>query len=326
MAGYIRVSTYEQATESLSLDRQKELVERYGATLVFKDVESASKKRERKNLEILLRLVKEKKVHVIVTPRLDRIARNIREFFKILDIIDDAGADIKLLDYPDINIRSPEGTMLLSVLSIVAEMESKNLSSRVRSEKRYRRKNQYANYIAPLGYITENNKYRLDERPFLCLLEDRPLDFADHDYDKCGYDFLVQGITLKSLLKEAISVFILTKSARATIDRFFKKYGIQRFKGRRGGSTKVLSWSPDGFLKWISNPVLQGHTTYLPGVSESAEGVDDLDKAAFIPNTHPDQRLISPDEWRDVFDAMALSRRIGKAYEKDPESDQIYNR
>jgi len=42
-AGYIRVSTREQAIESLSLERQKETVLNAGAQVIFEDQQSASK-------------------------------------------------------------------------------------------------------------------------------------------------------------------------------------------------------------------------------------------------------------------------------------------
>jgi DNA invertase Pin-like site-specific DNA recombinase len=175
IAGYIRVSTHEQVTDSLSLQRQRELVEQNRATLIFEEVETASKRKKRPKLEALLELVKEKKVDLVITPRLDRISRSSRELYHILGVIEDAGASIKFLDYPDIDIKSPQGKMLIAALCMVAEMESKNLSERGKNEKRHRRKNQYANYITPLGYGTDKNRYQLDREPFLCLIsEDKP--------------------------------------------------------------------------------------------------------------------------------------------------------
>jgi len=316
IAGYIRVSTHEQATDSLSLKRQKELVEQHGATLIFEEVETASKRKKRPKLEALLELVKTGKVHLVITPRLDRISRSSRELYHMLGVIEDAGADIKFLDYPNLDIKTPEGKMLIAALCMIAEMESKNLSERVKNEKRYCRKNQYANSIAPLGYDTEDNQYKLDRGPFLCLIsEDKPKE--------PGPEF--EGRKLDDLLKEAIHMFILTKSVRATLARFYDKYGIQRVKGKRGGSKRLLSWSLDGFMGWMRNPVLQGHTLYLPGVSEDNSELNELDKTTLIQNTHAEERLISPQDWLNILEAIETSRRIGKAYEKNAASGQLYS-
>ena len=71
IAGYIRVFTREQAIESLSLDRQKESVLNAGAQSVFEDQQSASKSKDtRPELARLLELVRQGKVHKVVTPRM----------------------------------------------------------------------------------------------------------------------------------------------------------------------------------------------------------------------------------------------------------------
>ncbi|MGB3495192.1 MAG: recombinase family protein [Elainellaceae cyanobacterium] len=316
IAGYIRVSTHEQATDSLSLQRQRELVEQNGATFIFEEVETASKRKKRPKLEALLDLVKGKKIDLVITPRLDRIARSSRELHRILGIIEDAGARIQFLDYPAIDPNTPEGLMLIAALSMVAEMESKNLSERGKSEKRHRRKNQCANSVAPLGYGTEKNQYKLDREPFLCLIsEDRPKE--------PGIEF--EGRNLNDVLKEVIHTFILTKSARATLDKIFNKYGVRRMKGKRGGLKRAFSWSLDGFINWIKNPVLQGHTFYLPGVSKVNTELSDPDKTTLIQNSHSSERLISPQDWLNILEAIETSRRIGSDYEKDSKSDQVYS-
>jgi site-specific DNA recombinase len=78
-------------------------------------------------------------------------------------------------------------------------------------------------------------------------------------------------------------------------------------------------------MNWIKNPVLQGHTLYLPGVSEINTDINDPDKTTLIQNSHPEERLITPQDWLNILEAMETSRRIGKAYEKNSKSGQLYS-
>src|SRR6476469_5688849 len=106
IAGYIRVSTREQANESLSLDRQREKAIAAGANpnLIFMDTDSASRRKDRRvQLEKLLELVRQRRVRKIVT-RLDRIVRSVRQFHQILEVLEKAKAELILVDNPDLDL------------------------------------------------------------------------------------------------------------------------------------------------------------------------------------------------------------------------------
>lgn len=74
-AGYIRVSTLEQADDSLSLNRQEQAVILHGAAVVFQDIDSGSKD-DRKELQKLMQLVRAGKVNEVIVPRIDRLTRS----------------------------------------------------------------------------------------------------------------------------------------------------------------------------------------------------------------------------------------------------------
>jgi putative DNA-invertase from lambdoid prophage Rac len=172
IAGYIRVSTREQANESLSLDRQREKAIAAGANpnLIFMDTDSASRRKDRRvQLEKLLELVRQRRVRKIVT-RLDRIVRSVRQFHQILEVLEQAGAELILVDTPDLDLNSPMGKMMATFLSMFAEIETDYLSQRIKTEKQQRREKQLANAITPFGYVTFEGRYKLDHSGFLCLL------------------------------------------------------------------------------------------------------------------------------------------------------------
>ena len=77
-AGYIRVSTLEQADESLSLERQEKAVRDKGATVLFQDIDSGSKD-DRKALQRLMELARRGEIDEVVVSRIDRLTRSLRQ-------------------------------------------------------------------------------------------------------------------------------------------------------------------------------------------------------------------------------------------------------
>jgi len=318
IAGYIRVSTREQANESLSLERQRERVVAAGAdpNLIFVDTESASRKKDRRvELDKLLKLIQQGKIHKIVT-RLDRIVRSVKQFYQILEIIDEADANLEFLDFPGLDLKSPMGRIIATFFCMVAQLETDNLSQRIKNEKQQRRENQLANAITPFGYITQDKKYHLDQSPFLCLLSDQP----------DGKDEVIEGRTVCELAREAIELFLVVKSPRATLHRLFQKYGIQRKQGPRNGSDKVFSWTPEGFIGWLCNPVLQGNTPYLGRITVSKrEQTRNPDGPTILLGTHASERLLTDEEVETIQEILEINRRIGSdGFNRDPDSPQVY--
>ena len=163
IAGYIRVSTREQAIESLSLDRQKAPLISVGVpeANIFEDQQSASKSKDtRPELRQLLDLVRQGKVHKVVTPRMDRMVRSSRNLHKILEVFEDADAEVEFLDIPLPENNPTFRKMVLNLFGMMAEIETDNLSQRVRSEKRQRRERELANHNTPFGYVVVDGKLR----------------------------------------------------------------------------------------------------------------------------------------------------------------------
>ena len=317
-AGYIRVSTREQANESLSLERQRERVIAAGADpkLVFVDTDSASRRKDRRvELEKLLELIRQRKVHKIVT-RLDRIVRSVKQFHTILEILETVGADMEFLEFPGLDIKSTTGKMMATFFSMGAELETDNLSQRIKSEKQQRRENQLANTITPFGYITQDKHYKLDRSPFLCLISEKP----------APEDGVIDGTTVYDLARETIELFLVVKNPRATLHRLFQKYGIRRKQGPRNGSSKVLSWTSDGFIGWLCNPVLQGSTPYLERITVSKrEQIKNPDGPTILPSTHLEERLLTDEEVTAIQHILEINRRIGSdGFNRDLDSPQVY--
>jgi DNA invertase Pin-like site-specific DNA recombinase len=66
----------------------------------------------------------------LVTVKLDRLARSIRDLLNLLDEITAAGARFKALDDPWCDTTTPQGELILHIMSSLAEFERKLIRQR----------------------------------------------------------------------------------------------------------------------------------------------------------------------------------------------------
>ncbi|WP_342597406.1 recombinase family protein [Cyanobacterium aponinum UTEX 3222] len=227
--GYCRVSTKEQSNQAL--EQQKERIKREGVELVIVDVESGYKEKERKGLEELRELVKQKLVHEVVITRLDRLGRSVLELNKLVKEFQQNDCVIKALD-DNIDMNTVDGRLHFNLLASFAQSESDRLSERIKHGIQHSRaKLMNPPPLIPFGYQSSNGKYILDVKPFLCTIPDR------QEYSK----YLIA--------RKIVEEYLSTKSLSRTQDNLIKIYG-QSF----------LSYQ--GLKSWLPNPVLSGHTKY----------------------------------------------------------------
>lgn len=306
--GYIRVSTFEQADESLSLDRQETAVRNAGATVIFQDIDSGSKD-DRKNLQRLMNMARRGEVGEIIVSRTDRLTRSLRQLLDILSEVEELGVNLKILDL-SIDFHTHTGRLMIKLIGVLAEWETDQLSERIKSERRQRRQNLVASDSCPFGYEVVKGKYVLDRQPFLCLLGDRPENYPTGEL--ADSEPAIPGRTIDQLCRELVELFLEDALPRTTLGQFFEKYGITKPRYKSNGFGKVLYWTPSGFLSWLTNPVLQGHTPYLRQITVKKRKRELNPNGPEIhPDTHPDQCLISAAEAQEITEIIGMNRRIG---------------
>lgn len=133
---YLRVSTLRQGQSGLGEEAQRVAVANYirarGGELIeeVQEVQSGRKSLiERPELGRALALCRERGAALVIG-KLDRLARDVRNF---LALIDDSGVDIRFSDLPDICPRSDEGRMLLTNMANFAEFEARRISTRTKA-------------------------------------------------------------------------------------------------------------------------------------------------------------------------------------------------
>lgn len=137
---YIRVSTAEQMMHGKSLEAQKEYLTRYASEHgmivagVYADEGKTARKelKKRKAIHSLLEDVKAGNIDVILFWRIDRWFRNLSDFYKVQDILDEHGVYWISASEPGINMETRDGRLQLNVVLSIGQNEVDTTSERIK--------------------------------------------------------------------------------------------------------------------------------------------------------------------------------------------------
>lgn len=163
-AGYVRVSTEEQAREGVSLDAQTAKIEAYcllnGLELVtlYRDegVSAGKPLSERPQGRELLAAVASGEVVHVVALKLDRLFRDAVDTLNTSRAWDTAGVAMHLLDLGGqaVNTASAMGRFFLTIMAGAAEMERNLVRERTRMAMAHMRARGDRLGATPLGFVT----------------------------------------------------------------------------------------------------------------------------------------------------------------------------
>jgi len=135
--GYLRVSTEEQAESGAGLAAQRSAIEaealRRGWTLVSVEVDTGSGKRlsGRQGLSSALEAVSQGRADVLVVAKLDRLSRSLVDFAGLLVRAQEEAWNLVALDL-GVDLSTPAGEFLASVMASAAQWERRIIGSRTR--------------------------------------------------------------------------------------------------------------------------------------------------------------------------------------------------
>lgn len=125
MYGYARVSTLSQSN-----DLQVTRLRAAGCDVVRQEAVSGRSRVGRSELETILEFVRPGDTLVVV--KLDRLGRSTRDVLNLVHELESKGAALRVLE-PEIDTSRPEGRIILTTLSMVAEMELTFIKERQRA-------------------------------------------------------------------------------------------------------------------------------------------------------------------------------------------------
>ena len=153
---YIRVSTARQGERGVSLPEQKAAIERLSAQFQlkidhwFEERETAAK-RGRPVWNLMLRELKKGKYRGVVIHKIDRSARNLKDWADLGEMIDQ-GIDVKFAN-EGLDLNSRGGRLSADIQAVVAADYIRNLREEAKKGLYGRLKQGFYPWRAPVGYL-----------------------------------------------------------------------------------------------------------------------------------------------------------------------------
>jgi DNA invertase Pin-like site-specific DNA recombinase len=156
--GYIRVSTVKQGTKGVSLQEQRDAILRYAErsqlpiTVWLEEMETAAKQ-GRPVFNQALKLLRNGNAQGIILHKLDRGARNLRDWAAIGEL-SDQGVEIHFVS-EGLDLKSRGGRLSADIQAVVAADYIRNLREETRKGFYGRLKQGLYPLRAPLGYVDQ---------------------------------------------------------------------------------------------------------------------------------------------------------------------------
>jgi len=155
--GYIRVSTVRQGEHGVSLQEQRDAITRYAQRQAlqiakwFEERETAAK-RGRPVFNQMLRLLKKREAAGVVIHKIDRGARNMRDWADLVDLFDSYGIEVHCAN-EGLDFHTRGGRLSADIQAVVAADYIRNLREETRKGFYGRLKQGLYPLPAPLGYV-----------------------------------------------------------------------------------------------------------------------------------------------------------------------------
>ena len=154
--GYIRVSTAKQGEQGVSLQQQRDAIERYASrngqeiTSWFEEQETAAK-RGRPIFNQMIELLKKEEARGVIIHKIDRSARNLKDWADLGELID-KGMELHFAN-ESLDLHSRGGRLSADIQAVVAADYVRNLREETRKGFYGRLKQGLYPMPAPLGYL-----------------------------------------------------------------------------------------------------------------------------------------------------------------------------
>lgn len=234
--GYARLSKGDE--DGLTIGMQHDALKAEGCQRIYSEVISGNAA-HRPKWEALKEEIGKGRVSEVVAYRFDRLSRSWTAIGEVIDLFSKPDAPRLTLTHDStIDISTTGGRTVAGVLASVAAGERERIAARSKAGLA-KRSAAGKRHKFPFGLMADREGYpSLDQRRWLCLLDERPTDAAA---EHLGYSRADVAKILWEAWEQSPTRYT---AARTAADRF----GIQRFGG---GSSSG----------WAMNPMLRGALT-----------------------------------------------------------------
>jgi site-specific DNA recombinase len=272
---YARVSTDEQAEDEGALIKQMRRLRNAGATKIYYDVESRTSDKRKGLLQLIhdVETITSGKVSKLLFIRIDRLTSSSIVFYQLMDALKKKGIQPTAIDEP-FEMSSIGGELTIDVRLAAAKYEVKMLAMRVKKERDTRKANKKPHWNAPLGYVTDAEKYIKDNRPCICLIASKE-EMSVSQLARFVFDIFFSVGTVSETARQLHEIFGIQAQAASKsknnknnvlgeIDEIVIE-NINKTRSSRLNSRYPhtgLKWSISGLRSQLVNPIYAGGTAY----------------------------------------------------------------
>jgi site-specific DNA recombinase len=277
---YVRLSSYKGETDTTtSPERQEEVSRQYAASqgwIVVGVISDLDVSGSDKGLRLDRPGLKEVRARwaeadVLLFAKIDRIARNVLDWSRIREEAD--AANVALVSVADgLDLTTPGGRFVATILQAFAEMEAAMISTRTKEA---------------VAYLAREGRHRGGNAPFGWRIVTRD--------DGPGYRLALDPET-SPIVREAVDRVLAGETAWA-IQTDFNRRGLPAAVGRQRKSDEE-GWVGDSLRRLLRRPILRGMQVHQGDVVRDADGLP----------IRPHDALITDDEWTRLRAALLNHR------------------
>ena len=317
--GYARVSTDEQADDEGALIKQMRRLRSAGAMKLYYDVESRTSDKRKGLLQLIedINVLAKGKVSKLLFIRIDRLTSSSMTFYRLMDALKKKGIEPTAIDEP-FDISSIGGELTIDVRLAASKYEVKMLGMRVKKERDTRKANKKPHWNAPLGYKVENEKYKRDDSPCVCIIDGK-IELSRSQLMRLVFDTFFAVGTVSQTVKKLHDIFgiqanAVAKSRKDKVNVLEQEDEIilTNINKSRGSALNLryphtsLKWSVSGLRSILVNPIYAGGTLYNTIVS-SKKHRKPFDEWEVVWGTH-DEAIITHDEHEQIKNIIRGNR------------------
>lgn len=208
-------------------------------------------------------------IDVLLVPKLDRLARNVKDFMSIVEEAQAAGVAVVLIA-EGLDLTTASGRFVAQILAAFAELEAATISQRTKEA---------------VEYMAREGRHRGGNAPYGWLIASRPAGLKGYyrarDPERAPY------------LEHMIERIIGGEKIEPLCDEFralgYPSPGDTR-KRRDGLPKQGPAWDPDYVRRFLRSPVLRGYQIHQEAIVRGDDGMP----------IRPHDALVTDAEWRDL--------------------------
>lgn len=227
-----RVSREEQAKFGYSIRTQIDALEEYCTTNKYKIVDHYTDEgvsggkpyTKRPEMKRLLDDVKAGKIDIVLFTRLDRWFRNVKEYFKVQEILDEHRVEWKAI-WEDYDTTTANGRMSITIFLAIAQNEREKTAERIKSVFENKIKNResfFGRASTPYGYTEKR-----DENGVMRLVKDPELEPAIQEF----WDMAVKYENVSKAMRHINLEYGLNRSKKLWFDVIHKEIYTGTYRG-----------------------------------------------------------------------------------------------